>query len=196
MAKSKKKRSSKRSLFADFFRVLVFKRDSIKRVAGDESAGIWAALIILASLAFRAWNNAPKYQGFGFIGTFVLHLVGFALTLFLIHIIATKIFKSRTEYMDYFRALGAQSLLMLMALPVLTVLAVFVILSGSSGLSVLFLLIGIALIIWLIIISVVVLSEVYRLSVGKAIGTMLIAGVVLGIIAVIFGIAMVQNQFA
>ena len=149
------------------FDIVQLKTDAIDEIAGDEAAfSMGLAIIALGGVATSIGTFAP----FGVIAYPVFFIVGAFIAAGIFHLIATLAFKAEGDFMTFFRPFSHGYLLFwAMIVPVLN-----------------FLVIWWAAWLWLLVVAVIDVEQVYKLDRPKAIATVAIPAAAMILVSVIF----------
>ncbi len=170
--------------FKSALNIIKLNRQSISEISTDENATKLAIVIVLISgfisalLSILIYGSTMQFiQGmfswFTLISTPILSLISLFLWVGILHLIS-KIFRSSGEYIGLFRVLGFANLL--------------VIFTGIP-------LIGFLALIWTLVVTVVALSEIENLTMGKAFLVILIPAIVLLVIFITIAAMFINSPF-
>lgn len=170
--------------FSQFIEIIKFNKGAMSSIARDEKATVPAAIFLLiGALAGPVANQIFGVQILGTvfrpdiqstISASVVAVLTSLLTIFITMIVATKLFKGKGTFMEYFRVVG-----LAYALNILTIL--------GSVLPALAMLVGLIVGLWMLAISFVAIKSVFSLDDTNAVLTIivtLVAYLVLGAILV------------
>ena len=172
----------------------LLKRDVISKIAKDEKSTLWSlvtvflvyliigiASVLFSLLIYQLFSSFFKTGSTLIPNQFFLRTIGFSLAQGLIYIliwpfilwIMVKLFKGKTNYISLIRTLGLSSVLAILSIIPL---------------------IGILAWMWSIVVSIFIVNETQKLSIGKSIAVVLIPGAILIVLAfivfIIFAITM------